>query len=163
MCSLLSRTYAIPVIAGSLVLDTDRTAPEPDGVLVEVDIAEGCRLHQEISLEQLGIPLDLHGIDKALSKRSELVLPSGLGEELRVALAPTPRRAPVWLEFRRPFGYLPVIPWERLVQPLLGIPVLRLPFSAVPAVVRSSSLTIALCAPLAGTAALVEFLQEVVP
>ena len=163
MCSLLSRAYAIPVIASSLVLDTDRTAPEPDGVLVEVDIPEGCRLHQEISLEQLGIPLDLHGIDKALSKGSGLVLPSGLGEELRVALAPTPRRAPVWLEFRRPFGYLPVIPWERLVQPLLGIPVLRLPFSAVPAVVRSSSLTIALCAPLAGTAALVEFLQEVVP
>ena len=69
----------------------------------------------------------------------------------------------MWLEFRRPFGYLPVIPWERLVQPFLGIPLLRLPFSAVSAVVRSNPLRIALCAPLVGTAALVEFLQEVVP
>ena len=77
--------------------------------------------------------------------------------------APAPRDAPVWLEFRRPFGYLPVIPWERLVQPFLGIPLLRLPFSAVSAVVRSNPLRIALCAPLVGTAALVEFLQEVVP
>jgi hypothetical protein len=163
MSALLSRAYPISVIAGSLVLDTDHTSPEPVGVRVEVDSPQGCRLCYEIPVEELGIPLDLHGIDRALSGKAELALPSGLQEGLQVALAPIVPGVPVWLEFRRPFGYLPVIPWERLLQPVLGAPMLRLPFSAVPAVAGTDPLRIALCAPRAGTTVLREFLQEVVP
>jgi hypothetical protein len=163
MSALLSRAYPISVIAASLVLDTEHTSPEPVGVRVEVDSPDGCRLCYEIPVEELGIPLDLHGIDRALSGKAELALPSGLQEGLQVALAPIVPGVALWLEFRRPFGYLPVIPWEHLLQPVLGAPVLRLPFSAVSAVSGTDPLRIALCAPRAGTVALREFLQEVVP
>ena len=34
---------------------------------------------------------------------------------------------PLWLHFQKPYGYLGLVPWERELQPVLGVPILRLP------------------------------------
>jgi hypothetical protein len=163
MGALFSSIYAIPVITGSLVLDSDRTPPNPDRLRVEVNIPEGPLLYEEIPVEELGIPVDLRGIAKALSEGPELALPTEFHEALRSALASLEPAQAVWLDFRRPLGYLPVMPWERLLRPAFVNPILRLPFSAVPAVVGTQSLRIAVCAPAEQAPLLREFLQTVVP
>jgi hypothetical protein len=163
MRALLSRAYAIPVIGVSLILDTDHNPPKADGVRIEVDTPDGARLLKDLTLDELGVPVDLPGIDRALARGVELKLPAGLYEELHAALEPVPTGEPIWLDFRRPFGYLPAIPWERLLQPHLGVPVLRLPFSAVSAPSATDPIVVAVCAPWSGTSALREFLATVVP
>lgn len=48
-------------------------------------------------------------------------------DEMRADLAGGAPGEPLWLHLERPSGYLGAVPWERLLQPALGIPVLRLP------------------------------------
>ncbi len=164
MCALLSRAYAIPVIGLSLLIDTERLSRQPVGVRIEVELPDGPRLLRDLTLEELGLPLDLPGIDRALTSGVTLQLPAGVHDELRTALEPALTAGePVWLDFRRPFGHLPAIPWERLLQPHLGVAMLRLPFTAVPAAAGTDPLMVAVCAPWPGAPALRDFLTTVVP
>lgn len=50
----------------------------------------------------------------------------------------------LWLAVQ-PDGYLPGFPWERQLQPALGVPVLRLQEIARPAPARSATLDVAVC------------------
>ncbi len=159
---LLNRAYPLTVIGASLDLDEDADPGEPRGVRVEVDLPDDVRLQRNLGLGELGLPLDLKGIDTVLAKQAPMSLPHGWHVELLRALEPAPREEPVWLDFRRPFGHLPAIPWERLMLPQLGFPLLRLPFSAVPPPTLPSDLRIAVCAPWPGTPALWDFLGTVV-
>lgn len=55
----------------------------------------------------------------------------------------------LWLHLRPPYGYLDMIPWEALLQPALGIPMLRLPdFLLDPARHQQSSIHVAFCSSL---------------
>jgi hypothetical protein len=57
--------------------------------------------------------------------------------------------APVWLHLVKPYGYLGLIPWERLLQSHLGVPMLRLPdFLKRPARDTATSLDVVLCSSL---------------
>jgi hypothetical protein len=38
---------------------------------------------------------------------------------------------PVWLRMSVPLGLLAAVPWEELLQPLLGVPLLRLPYQSI--------------------------------
>jgi hypothetical protein len=160
---LLNRAYPLTVIGASLDLEEDAEPGEPLGVHVEVDLPDDVRLQRDLGLDDLGLPLDLRGIDSALGKRLPMSLPHAWHLELLRALEPAPKDEPVWLDFRRPFGHLPAIPWERLMLPQLGFPLLRLPFSAVPPPELPSDLRIAVCAPWSGTPALRDFLGRVIP
>jgi hypothetical protein len=54
---------------------------------------------------------------------------------------------PLWLQLANDCGILPLVPWERLLQPHLGVPILRLPYFALkPFSPISSSFDIILCA-----------------
>jgi hypothetical protein len=160
--ALFSRAYSIRVIAGSLALDPDGDPSQPDGVRVEVELPEGSRLNTEVPVEDLGIPIDLPGIDRALREDIAFALPTQFTEPLRAALGSTPPGEPVFVEFRRPFGYLPVLPWERILRPALTVPLLRLPFTSVPAVSGTDLLEIAVCAPATGTPLVAELLRAFV-
>jgi hypothetical protein len=41
------------------------------------------------------------------------------------------QRRPVWLRLSVPLGLLAAVPWEELLQPLLGAPMLRLPYQSL--------------------------------
>jgi hypothetical protein len=163
MAGLLNQAYPLTLIGTSLDLHPDEEPTEPPGIHVKVDLPQGRTLQRTISAGELGIPLTLDGIDEALDSGTPLRLPAGMHEQLREALELAPADEPVWLDFRRPFGHLPAVPWERLLQPQLGRPLLRLPFSAVPAPLPADPVQIAVCSPWVGSTPLREFLQEVVP
>ncbi|WP_346623818.1 hypothetical protein [Blastococcus montanus] len=163
MPPLLSRAYPLTLIGASLHLAEDDDPSDPVGVHVEVDLPGSVRLQRDLALEELGLPLDLKGIDRALAEAVPLILPEAWRSELLRALEPAPPDEPVWLDFRRPFGHLPAMPWERMMVPHLGRPLVRLPFSAVPPPEVPDDLRVAVCAPWAGTTALRDFLEDVVP
>lgn len=53
--------------------------------------------------------------------------PAWVVDQVRDHLADEAPGQPLWLHLERPAGYLGAVPWERLLQPGLGVPVLRLP------------------------------------
>jgi hypothetical protein len=158
--ALLSRTYDLPLVTLSLDVDTAPTPPEPRGIRLTVEAPGGAR--EEVELPLL-LPVDLPGIAAALEAGTPLQLPPDTQHLIRATLVDLLRGEPIWLEFERPWGYLPVLPWERILAPALPAPLLRLPLSAVPAPRTAQALRIAVCAPAAGTEALETFLATVVP
>lgn len=76
-----------------------------------------------VSSPEVGLPRFL---DRQV-ERSEgyaFQMPGWVVEEVRHHLAPG---HPLWLRLERPAGYLAAVPWERIFQPALGVPILRLP------------------------------------
>lgn len=82
-------------------------------------------------------------------------IPPDLEELLRSTLAHAElRKRPLWIQLVSPYGYLGIVPWETLLVPVLGIPVLRLPDVIIPPPVEVTSvLDVVLCSssPLAET------------
>jgi hypothetical protein len=53
---------------------------------------------------------------------------------------------PLWLHLAKPAGYLPLVPWEQLLQPRLGVPMLRIPdFLSDPPTESPHKLEVVLC------------------
>ncbi|WP_137161745.1 hypothetical protein [Blastococcus sp. CCUG 61487] len=163
MAALLIHAYALTVIGASLHLADGEDPADPQGVHVEVELPDGLHLPRTLTVEDLGLPLDLIGLDEALAEGGPAALPEAWRTELLQALEPAPPDEPVWLDFRRPFGHLPAVPWERMLVPHLGRPVVRLPFSAVLPPAAPDDLRVAVCAPWVRTTALRDFLRTVVP
>jgi len=58
------------------------------------------------------------------------------------------KNEPLWLQIGNPCGYLPVVPWERMLQPCLGVPVMRMSNQDIQPAVPGSSLQIVICVSL---------------
>ena len=71
---------------------------------------------------------------RASSVASQFKLPEGFGDQLRTQLEQAERDVvgPLWLHLARPYGYLGLLPWQRLLDPYIWMPVLRLPDFVVP-------------------------------
>jgi len=56
---------------------------------------------------------------------------------------------PLWLRLEKPSGYLRLVPWEQLLQPRIGVPILRLPdFETEPPRETPGTLDVLLCGSL---------------
>ena len=76
------------------------------------------------------VPCPAVGLPPFLDRRMErsggykFQMPGWVSDKIRPLLA---LGKPLWLRLERPAGYLPAVPWERIFQPALGVPILRLP------------------------------------
>lgn len=52
---------------------------------------------------------------------------------------------PLWLRLSLPLGMLPAVPWERLLQPALNMPILRLPYQHICPRIPSKLVNVILC------------------
>lgn len=97
--------------------------------------------------EQLGLPRTFEDAGRFRYREPDFRLPGELATQLNEKLeqrdAPA---APLWLELAQPTGTLSFVPWERLLQPRLNVPVIRLPFFGIPAVANPGSLDVVFCA-----------------
>jgi hypothetical protein len=85
----------------------------------------------EVVTRTIGLPDRIRSAGDIADSR--FVLPSGLTDAIVQALqdlAVTDVPA-YWLDLPSPRGYLQLVPWERLLSPALGRPLLRLPSSAL--------------------------------
>ena len=100
------------------------------------------------SLRDLGLPNALTGMHPVDDDR--LTVPptvvAALQEAVgRVGLSPLPPKSALWLEFPSPRGFLYIMPWGRLLEPL-GRPLFRLPNHLVRPQAPGRTLEVAICA-----------------
>ncbi|MGH8653855.1 MAG: hypothetical protein ACREYE_17545 [Gammaproteobacteria bacterium] len=106
------------------------------------------------SAEEIGLP---HGPDAASCERRELQEAAfRIPEYINSALAHLCREselpgATLWIRLATPLGLLTAVPWERLLQPALGVPVLRLPYHVIAPRTPERELDLVICfsAPIA--------------
>jgi hypothetical protein len=94
---------------------------------------------------EMGIP-DRIDRRQALYQGYDFHIPESLSGPLSHRLAVEPPDRPLWLSLVKPYGYLGMVPWERLLQPRLGRSILRLPeYVSRPPRETSSALDVVLC------------------
>jgi hypothetical protein len=119
------------------------------------------------SPESIGLPARLDE-RAARSRKNDYRIPGDVVEELKNQIDRLRHGdRPLWLHLQKPYGFLGVVPWEMLLQPRLGIPILRLPdFVVRPPSEAPGVLDVVLCgsAPAAKQPfALVEHFDDLIP
>ena len=102
---------------------------------------------QEASVEEIGLPLTLRDAREqersGWEKNQGFRIPDYLLTALESVL---PRiEEPLWLSLIQPYGYLPIIPWERLLRQQLACPILRVPYSRTTATPPQTSIDMVVC------------------
>ena len=97
-------------------------------------------------IRDLGIVDDLNSRNLRRRDGDFLVPPEVLAELEGWIGANSQPDKPLWLHLEKPYGFLGVVPWERLMQERLNVPMLRLPdfFQSAPAELPST-LDVLLC------------------
>jgi len=122
---------------------------------------------EEVPAGVIGIPSSLEAAREFRYAEPTFNLPSPVLDMLESAAGEMNPDEALWLQFAFPIGNLPLVPWERLLQPVLyDKPFLRLPYFATQPVATLDVLDIALCvsAPQAeGVVPLGEMLDQYIP
>jgi hypothetical protein len=142
---LLKRTYGL--LALVVCLDTSGSEAE---VVFDLEVHAGG--HPETvarwraPARAIGVPDRLDRSTDRLSKHA-FHLPHPFAGELADWLRQqADDDQPLWLHLRKPYGYLGCVPWEGLLVPELGRPILRLPdFFERPPLETPRALEVALC------------------
>jgi hypothetical protein len=110
-------------------------------LLTDVGEGWGTAWSADVPAEDLGVPTSMKGepVDDARFRLPEAVT-SGLAGHVSRAVRVT------WLQLAEPFGYLGMVPWEALLDPVVRGPVVRLATIDVAARVPSADLQVALLA-----------------
>jgi hypothetical protein len=144
VASNLQAEYALRCLA----LTLDRTSGEPIVVFeLQVPNREGTAALMTASSEQIGLQLTETELNE---REQQFALPDYLLHGLASVLRDSESAAdPLWIRFSAPSGLLPIVPWERLLQPHLGVPILRLPYHPIlpPAPQRSLDSVICFSSP----------------
>jgi hypothetical protein len=101
------------------------------------------------SPREINLPLSepqLYGLFGDPSKQPAFIIPDYISSGLDYVLSKKgDSSAPIWLSLGSPFGFLPIVPWQALLQPLFRSPVLRLPYLSVKPFMPSESLDVIIC------------------
>lgn len=138
MARALIRTYSLPVLRIRL----DEVAVPPVAVLELILSAEG----EEQLCDRRRCSLADLGFGRSLAPTVPGWVADWAGAEVESRLfAKSMSSRVLWLHLAKPYGLLGAVPWERHIQPAVGVPVLRLP-DVLPEVERESpTFEVALC------------------
>lgn len=128
---------------------TSRSRNEPRQVVFwQVQVA-GAPADPAVTIrpEELGLPRSFEDARRFRYGEPDFRLPEDLAVRLKARLDErADPAAALWLELAQPSGTLSLVPWERLLQHTLSVPVFRIPFFAIPAVMNPGSLDVVFCA-----------------
>jgi hypothetical protein len=141
----LADRYGLPVL--TCRLHTVPGAESSDDVAVSLML----RLGQELlapplvmTTEEMRLPPTIEKVAVATGVLG-VQIPPWVADELRAAAPYLPAGEPVWLELASPVGHLAAVPWEYLLRPIIGAPILRLPSSPVRPMLTKSGIDVAIC------------------
>jgi hypothetical protein len=99
----------------------------------------------EASSDEIGLPPTLSEARERDASDAQQVfhIPDYVLTALESVIPPDGK--PLWLSLGQPYGYLPIVPWERLLGQRLSCPFLRLPYSHVNPVASRTSIDAVLC------------------
>lgn len=147
MTELLKRQYGL--VALKVWLDTYTSDDGPRVRLtLEAKVDSVLRTLREWTLttDEIGLPCDLDR--EAWGRGPDFRLPDSVTDELEWSLTEACKgdERPLWLHLAKPYGYLGLVPWERLLSQRLNVPILRLPDFIVPPPIESHrTLDVVLC------------------
>ena len=148
MAEMLKRQFDLLTIKVSL-----NTSVDPVRVRCDLEGRIGAEFDsldwREFAASDLGVPERLER-RQSLYQGYDFHLPEQLRAWLQdLMVRENPEKGPLWLHLAKPYGYLGMVPWERLLQPILDLPILRLPdFLANPPRETPSVLDVVLCSSL---------------
>jgi hypothetical protein len=151
MAEILKRQYELVVF--KVTLDTSTESPH---IRFELEVKRGGEpatvAAWDCSAADMRLP-DRIERRQTLYRGYEFTVPPHVIAGLKASLdRETTPDTPLWLHLVKPHGYLGMVPWERLLQPELHVPMLRLPdFVVQPPRETPAALDVLLCssAPMA--------------
>jgi hypothetical protein len=131
-------------------------------VVLELSIQGKTVAHMEMTIRDLGLPSDPAKLENYRNSEPVFNLPGSLLDDLKDAVRQNDQQAPLWLHIESSNDYLIYVPWERLLFPVLKVPILRLPSLSAKPYYPRDPVHIAVCAssPAAKGAIPVEILLE---
>lgn len=140
MAELVRSGYDLPTLRAQL----DRTSREQAKVVVDFVWHDNAVPVMTIDPNALGVPDKIASARDLEEKRFKIT--PGLADAI-ARIVPPPADAPsLWLELPFPRGYLHLVPWERLLSPVLRRPLRRLPNFTLRPQASGNSLRVLLCA-----------------
>ena len=140
----LQRQLNIVNISLGLAAGGSDSTPESESrVLFDVRVNSEQVGLLETTVNEIGLPVTLAQARSIQSTESTYKLPDHIAAALGQVVQENGQ--PLWLSFAHPSGYLPVVPWEPLLQSRLQVPILRLSYTEVQPVVSSGSLDVVVC------------------
>jgi hypothetical protein len=141
---VMERQLNIANISLALAAGGSQSTPESESrVLFEVTVNTEPVGLLEATVSEIGLPLSLAQVRSIQRTESNYKVPDHIAAALGQVVQQNGR--PLWLSFPQPSGYLPVVPWESLLQSRLQVPILRLCYTEVQPVVSSASLDVVVC------------------
>src|SRR5260370_9675001 len=140
----MERQLNIVNISLALAGGSSQTTPGSEShVLFEVKVNDEKVGLLEATVSEIGLPLSLTQALSIQRTESNYKVPDHIAAALGQVVQQNGQ--PVWLAFPLPSGYLPVVPWESLLQSRLQVPILRLGYTEVQPVISSGSLDVVVC------------------
>jgi hypothetical protein len=100
----------------------------------------------EITTRELGLPADPDDLEENYTySEPEFTVPEPICAALKSAVQQNVQHPPLWLQVESSNKYLTFVPWERLLFPVLGIPLLRLPMLSVKPYYPEDAVHVILC------------------
>jgi hypothetical protein len=119
------------------------TPTEDPRVLFDISVRGEAVASLEATADEVGLPLTLAQARESQRDESRFRLPSHI---LAAIDSVAPRDGwPLWLSFPRYCGYLPLLPWEPMLQDRLNVPMLRLSYSDVQPIRSTKALDVMSC------------------
>lgn len=140
----VERQLNVANISFAFAASGSQSTPESESrVLFEVRVNSEQVGLLEATVNEIGLPLTMAEARKIQSMESTYKVPDHIAAALGQVVEENGQ--PLWLSFAQPSGYLPVVPWEPLLQSRLQVPILRLSYTEVQPVVSSGSLDVVVC------------------
>ena len=99
-----------------------------------------------ISCQEMNVPLRLREFRKYRYVEPDFMIPDWVVQKLNEELAGyMDEGVPLWIQLTNTSGFLPVVPWERLLQSRLHLPILRLPYYTLKPFTDAGSLDVVIC------------------
>jgi hypothetical protein len=119
---------------------------ESTHVIFELEVDGKTVVEGIASPDDIGLPINLQQARQS-KEEVKFSLPRSMIRAIQQGLKREgEKNIPLWLKFISPSGYLPLVPWEPLLQSSLKVPILRFPYYALQPVSSPDSLDIVLCA-----------------
>ncbi len=147
MAELLKQQHNLVVL--ELSLDRlSKSASSFGSTVFKLEVSGTSLFEIKTDSKEMGLPNNLREAREYRYNEPIYTIPEIVMQELQKRLPGVlDPGIPLWLQLANDCGILPLVPWERLLQPRLGVPILRLPYFAIkPFSPTSSSLDIILCA-----------------
>jgi tetratricopeptide (TPR) repeat protein len=137
MAQLAQQRYDLSI----LTLSMERTDLDqfPRGqVAFNLTTEDKTRFEIKVNADELGLPM----AQAYLYQVAPIKIPEDIKRAFNEKIKPG---TPLWMQFKPPYGNLPLIPWEHQLQPLLKAPILRLPYIPLQPITSQSALEVVLC------------------